>query len=268
MLTFTVMAYQAVRGWEDDYTSSIDELSSQIRELKDLLGGPLKARAEAKMEDIDKRITNLKELRRSYNFELKLVKEHDLRKDYQAVAVGLDKRRDDLMAEVAPLRERVMQNKAKGDEDLTFLSNGKVNMETQGRSNDQLLSGAATIQELTKASVARSQALIDNSKEVGKETNVQLKEQRQKLQEIDAEAQSIHARLEKSRDLIATFGRRIAGDRIIQIFCAINIVILLVFIFYIIATGRELKSLFMADDDETMAPSTAPTLPPARRFRG
>ena len=134
------MAYQAVRGWEDDYTSSIDDLSTQIRDLKELLGGPLKARAEAKLKDIDKKITHLKELRRSYNFELKLVKEHDLRKDYQAVAVGLDKRRDDLVAELSPLRERVMQNMAKGDEDLTFLANGKVNMETQGRSNDQLLS--------------------------------------------------------------------------------------------------------------------------------
>ena len=261
------MAYQAVRGWEDDYTSSIDDLSTQIRELKELLGGPLKARAETKLKEIERKVTNLKELRRSYNFELKLVKEHDLRKDYQAVATGLDKRRDDLVTELAPLRERVMQNKAKGDEDLTFLANGKVNMETQGRDNDQLLSGASTIQELTKASVARSQALIDNSKEVGKETNAQLKQQRQKLQEIDAEAQSIHARLEKSRQLISTFGRRIAGDRIIQIFCAINIIILLVFIFYIMATGKALETLFMGDDEAspTMAPTDAPS---ARRFRG
>ena len=90
-------------------------------------------------------------------------------------------------------------------------------------------------------------------------------EQRQKLQEIDAEAQSIHARLEKSRELIATFGRRIAGDRIIQIFCAINIVILLVFIFYIVTTGKELKTLFMTDDEETAEPTLAPSLAPSSR---
>ena len=244
-----IMSYQAVRGWEDDYTENIDSLSSLIHELQELLNGPLKARAEAKLKEADRMLTNLKELRRNYNFELKLVKEHDLRKDYQAVAQGLDQRRDDLVAKLQPLRERVEKNKERGDEDLTFLSNGKVNTDTHGRSNDQLLSGAATIQELTKASVARSQALIDNSKEVGKETNQQLKEQRAKLTEIDAEAQSIHARLEKSRELISTFGRRIAGDRIIQIFCAINIIILLVFIFYIFATGKSIDTLFMGDEE-------------------
>ena len=62
-------------------------------------------------------------------------------------------------------------------------------------------------------------------------------------------------------------GRRIAGDRIIQIFCAINSIIQLVFIFYIMVTGKALETLFMGDDDEspTMAPTDAPS---ARRFRG
>ena len=183
------------------------------------------------------------------------MKENDLRKDYQAVATGLDKRRDDLVTELAPLRERVMQNKAKGDEDLTFLANGKVNMETQGRNNDQLLSGASTIQELTKASVARSQALIDNSKEVGKETNAQLKEQRQKLQEIDAEAQSIHARLEKSSSSFPRLDGASPGwdhPNLLRL----DIIILLVFIFSIMVAGKALETLFMGDDDAS--PAMAP----------
>jgi chromosome segregation ATPase len=259
------MAYKAVRGCEEEYTLGIDEFGSLVSELKELLTGPLKARAEMKLKEVDDKIVVLKSARKSYNFELKLIKDRDERKSYDEVAQALDQRRDDLIGEVETLRRKVAQNQSRGDADKTFLDNGKINNETAGRSNDQLLSGAATIQELTKQSVARSRALMDNSKEIGGETNQQLVEQRQRLASIHKEAEGINAKLERSRQLIDEFARRIAGDRMIQIFCTINIIILLIFIFYVLATGKRVETLFEAD---TMAPTQAPTPNPtaARRF--
>ena len=263
-----MMTYKAIRGCEEEYTLGIDEFSSLITELRELLTGPLKARAETKLKEVDDKLMVLKGVRKSYNFELKLIKDRDERKAYDEVAQALDKRRDDLISEVEALRKKVEQNQSGGDADKTFLDNGKINNETAGRSNDQLLSGAATIQELTKQSVARSRALMDNSKELGVETNQQLVEQRQRLASIHKEAEGINAKLERSRQLIDEFARRIAGDRMIQIFCAINIIILLIFIFYVLATGKRIETLFETD---TVAPTLSPThgptpVPTARRF--
>ena len=254
------MTYRAIRGCEEEYTVCLDEFSSLIEELKELLSGPLKARAEGKLKQLDDKVSILKGIRKSYNFELKLIKDRDEREQYNDTANALDRRRDDLIATVAPLRAQIDKNKAAGDEDKTFLDNGRINTDTAGRSNDQLLSGASTIQEMTQASVARSRALIENSKEIGAETNTQLLDQRQRLAKIDKEAEGIQAKLERSRQLIEEFARRIAGDRAIQIFCAINIIILLVFIFYVIATGKRVETLFEADTEE---PTAAPSFSPA-----
>jgi hypothetical protein len=253
------MAYRAIKGYEVDYSNSIGDLTTIIYELGDILKGPLKAKAEAKLKEADGVLSSMKDLRKSYNFELKLIKDHDERKKFQEAANDLDAQKEDLIKQLEPLKQAVALNKAGGDSDLTFLENGKINTDTAGRSNDQLLSGAATIQEMTKASVARSKALIDNSKEIGAETGTQLKEQRERLASIDQEAESINARLEKSRLLITQFGSRIAGDRLIQIFCAINIVILLAFIVYVVATGKPVGSLFVDTDAPTATPTVAPT---------
>jgi len=128
----------------------------------------------------------------------------------------------------------------------------------EGKTNEDLLTGASQLQDKTFESLTRTKQMIEASKEVGAATIEELRRQRDQMIDIEKEVDQIDTNLIRAGRLITNFSRRMATDRIIQGFSCINILVLLGLILYVAITK---KSLSATNDDTNSA-----TLAPARRF--
>eukprot|EP01035_Chromulina_nebulosa_P018403 gene18403-24105_t len=111
---------------------------------------------------------------------------------------------------------------------------------TDGKDNDSLLEGASFLQDKTAESLVRSKQLIENSKEVGATTIDELKRQREQIKEIEVQVDAIESSIVRAERLMMNFTRRMATDKLIQGFAAINIVVMLGLILYVAISGKSL----------------------------
>jgi len=130
----------------------------------------------------------------------------------------------------------------------------------EGKTNEDLLTGASKIQDQTMESLTRTKQMIEASKEVGSATIEELRRQRDQMIDIEKEVDQIDTNLIRAGRLITNFSRRMATDRIIQGFSCINILVMLGLILYVAITKKSLSA--NSDSNGT----NAATLAPARRF--
>jgi len=127
----------------------------------------------------------------------------------------------------------------------------------KGKGNDTLLDGANKIQDLTMASVNRTAAMIAESQELGQSTIENLKDQAAQIADINTEITVIDSNLKRAEKLITSFTRRMATDKIIQGFAALNIVVMIVLIGYVLITGKSLGG-GDSEDADTVGPVLTP----------
>ena len=105
---------------------------------------------------------------------------------------------------------------------------------TEGRDNDDLLGATNTIQEKTFESTGRINSKIEDAKLVGAGTLETLQVQKEQLQGITNEVDSLETRVEKAKRLVMGFTKKIANDRFIQFFAFVNCVLIITIILYVI----------------------------------
>ena len=130
----------------------------------------------------------------------------------------------------------------------------------EGKTNEDLLTGASKIQDQTMESLSRTKQMIEASKEVGSATIEELRRQRDQMIDIEKEVDQIDTNLIRAGRLITNFSRRMATDKIIQGFSCINILVLLGLILYVAITKKSLTASNSNED------ASSATLAPARRF--
>ena len=130
----------------------------------------------------------------------------------------------------------------------------------EGKTNEDLLTGASKIQDQTMESLTRTKQMIEASKEVGSATIEELRRQRDQMIDIEKEVDQIDTNLIRAGRLITNFSRRMATDRIIQGFSCINILVMLGLILYVAITKKSLSASSNSNGTNTA------TLAPARRF--
>jgi hypothetical protein len=106
--------------------------------------------------------------------------------------------------------------------------------------------------------------MIQASKEVGTATVEQLKGQREQIIEIEREVDQMDSNLVRAEKLVFNFTRRMATDRIIQVFATINVVVLLGLILYVAGSGRSLSNIGKTGGSSGPDVSSAPTRTPTR----
>ena len=106
------------------------------------------------ISDCDSKVSRIKEVKKSFGLELRLIKDKSLRVDYEAKAKEYDTKYNEIFISYQDAKNKFMkQDLVKG---AGGNSSGRSNP-TEGKSNDELLLGAAKIQEKTFESLARTQ---------------------------------------------------------------------------------------------------------------
>lgn len=213
----------------EQYTSLVDNLAS----VSESFNSKLIVDAISPCEEKQRR---LKDIKKSYGLELRLVKDQIAKIQYTAYGKTYDEC-------VVALNTKLGELKARFEKRALFQSTGKDNiLNVEGKTNDQLLQGANILQDKTLESIGRTAQLIEHSKEVGTATNETLLQQRQQMKDIEEEVDNIESKMVRADKLILDFTRRMATDKIIQAFSALNIVVMLGLILYVAISGRSLTA--------------------------
>ncbi len=167
---------------------------------------------------------------------MRLVKDKAKKAEFEQKAKGID---EDFNAAVKDLSQLRIQSSQKEREKLTL---GANKFTTEGKNNDDLLGEASKIQDDTAASLGRTRALVEASKEIGTATLEVLVSQREQIADVTEEVDNINSSLSRAEKLVTNFGRRLASDRILQVFTFINLVLIIAVVAYTVTHRKALAA--------------------------
>ncbi len=246
--------------WLDEYQRETGALTSSIDYLHALPEKIDPKVLSKSVNECEMKVNRLKEVKKAFNLEIRLVKDRNAKQEIEGKFREIDER-------VVELLKRY--GEAKGKYNKVSLMQGSKNIyDVEGKSGDELLAGARVIQDKTFESLGRTRNLIEESKAVGSATLDQLRSQREQMNEIEKEIDVMDSNLARAEKLIVSFTKRMATDKIIQGFAAINICVLLGLIIYVAVTGKSL-TIDQTDDgvpalgaQPTPSPTALPTYLP------
>lgn len=134
---------------------------------------------------------------------------------------------------------------------------------TAGKTNDELLAAANTLQDQSFESLARTKNLMESSIAVGTDTIEELRKQRDQIKDIENDVDNLGGTLVRAEKLLLEFTRRLATDRIIQGFAFLNVVVMLALLLYLAISGKALGAINRTAAYFTAAPSPIPTSMPS-----
>lgn len=253
--------------WYDEYKKEVDQFRILIDRLKALVESSNIKAVEGSIKDCDLKAMRAREVKKSFGLELRLVRDKALRADYEIKMKELDSTLNDLSRAL---------NKIKADNSKSTLfgetTNPTFEYSTEGKDNEALLGEAHHVQDLTFESLARTRNMIQASKEVGAATVETLKNQKEQIIDIEQVVDEMDSNLVRAEKLVFNFTRRMATDRIIQLFAVVNIVVLLGLILYVAGSGKSLSSIGKSSgggssssgtQTPTMTPTVAPSFAPS-----
>jgi hypothetical protein len=257
------MSTSDLNYWYDEYAKEEQQFKGLVEKLKNIATSSNIKAIENAAKECEVKSLRVKEVKKSFGLELKLIRDRAIRKDYEEKCNAIDEDFDIQFKEFTRLKSSNQRQDLFSTSNTTSTTNP---YSTEGKNNDQLLNEAHRIQDLTFESLTRTKNMIEASKEIGSATVEQLRTQRDQIIEIEKEVDALDSNLVRAEKLIVNFTRRMATDRIIQLFTAINIVVLLGLILYVVISGRSLsassKSSGGLGPGATSRPSISPTMAP------
>jgi SNARE protein len=198
-------------------------LTEEIEGIQSILDGvpslsSAMERASA-MEEADGRLRGATGTKRSFKMEIRLVQDINERRRLEGRLQKMDQELRTLKADLKALQ-------ADENRGQLFVGGGGGGGEdgemdpTMAGSN--MLNEAKALQDKTQDSLVNTRNMIAASKEVGVSTLEELQRQREVINNIDRETDRLEDNLARAEALMKQFGKRMAGDKFIQVFALIN----------------------------------------------
>jgi hypothetical protein len=244
-----------IQFWFGEYEKEVEAFEELIDHLQETSRGK-KPKAIAKsIAECEEKSIKLRDVKKSMGLELRQVTDKGVRAEYDSMIKSLDDKVTILSKDLKMVKTQ--QEKS----ELFQEKSGKMEFGTEGKGNDELLQDTNVIQDKTMESLARTRELIEASKEVGAATVDELRRQKEQIRDIEAEVDVIDSNLKRAERMLFNFARRMATDRIIQGFAALNIVVMLGLVLYIAISGKSLTAKLVSGGgpSSTSSPTTQPT---------
>ena len=139
--------------WKEEYEREVAHLSSLVSKTSSLVSSSNAKVIGAAAAECDAKVARLREVKKSFGLELRLVKDRTAKAEYDALAKALDEKVNTLgnelkQARTSQSRLELMQGSKNGGESAVeaLFANPYA---TDGKTNDDLLSGANLLQDKT-----------------------------------------------------------------------------------------------------------------------
>lgn len=249
-----------IEFWLSEYTKEVDALASLAVNVKSLANSGNAKATTTTLSECEAKITKIKEVKKSFGLELRLVKDRGQKSEFDIKAKALDDRANEYTKIIKDVKHLQQKADLVGGSGATAGGNP---YDTKGKTNDDLLQASNQVQDLTVESLVRTAAMIEASKDVGEQTLEEMRRQKEQITNIEAEVQVIDSNLQRAEKLIVNFGRRMATDKLIQGFATLNILIMLGLILYVAISGKSLSAASTTPTYDgpplTSAPTPTPT---------
>lgn len=243
--------------WFDEYVKEVQQLNEHVTKFKQAIDSSNQKLIDLLLKDCEAKSIRVKEVRKSFTLEIKLARDKTLRAEFETRIKEYDEKANEYTKEFNILKAKTNKNSLFGDAIPTFSAS------TEGKTNDSLLADTHKVQDMTFESLARTRNMIEASKEIGTATVQQLVEQKEQIKSIEQDIDAMDSNLVRAEKLVGNFARRMATDRLIQLFAAVNIVVLLGLILYVAGSGNSLSpSHSGGGSDGTSSPTLIPTRAP------
>lgn len=234
---FSFYHWKILQNFKEDIEYWDDSLTDEINTIRSLLNSVHSKRSHTErsaiLSSVEKKIASTAGMKRALQVEIRLVSDPDVRRRYENRLV----RHKEALSAVGSDLKALRANEHKGQLFVGASQVGPapsaddVNPEKAG---DIALKEANVLQDRTAESLANTKRMIEESKEVGRETTEELQRQTQTIADIYEEALRTENRLVRAKKLIKIFGRRMMMDKLIQIFALVNICLLVGVVFFLI----------------------------------
>mmetsp|Transcript_19454 Transcript_19454/g.25113 ORF Transcript_19454/g.25113 Transcript_19454/m.25113 type:complete len:236 (+) Transcript_19454:177-884(+) len=217
--------------WDNTLTKSVEELKREVEEL----GGAActdASDAHQKLAECDRKVAQIKKAKNSYLSECRILEDPAEEIHYKTKLRHMDE-------QVIAAQER-MAHFRRDLESQELLADHRAE-NNEASNNDEYLSKIEGKLDDIKESYQRDEVYLEEIKVVGSEAVTKLRGQREQIIEITEKTQEIDNLLHRADILIRNFGRRMATDRLIQIFAMINILLLVGVVIYAIVSGANLS---------------------------
>ncbi|CAB1117225.1 unnamed protein product [Ectocarpus sp. CCAP 1310/34] len=238
------MASGDVKYWDTSYGKTLDQLDGFIATME---SGSGDAREDA-MSEASRSLKRLAGMRRSYNLEIKLIKDPNMKAHY-----NLEKSQKD--SRYATLQSRFDAAKASGDSTRDELFGGRRDVESgeaQGKSAEAKLTEADQYQDKTEAAYKNMIGVLQETEATADNTAVELTNQREQLARITEDVTEIDSLLTRADRLVKVFSKRMMTDKFIQCFGCLNVSAMVAIIVYVVVQQVELPG---GDDNDVPDPA-------------
>lgn len=219
--------------WDRKLSGLVDELKNEV----ELLGGGTMGVQELKtrLNDCENKVEEIRRGKQNYLTEVRMLEDHLEQQHYKTKLNHLDEQTQAAQERMAQARREVERRQ------LLEGAEARAQRNPNARAgNDQLLDQAEQKLGEIKESYQRDEILLEEIKVVGGDAVTKLRGQREQINEITEKADEIESQLKRADILVRNFARRMATDRVIQVFALINGLILLGIVIYVIVTGANL----------------------------
>ena len=228
---------QDIEYFKGKYADSLDEVETLVSPLR--RGEVPPDDVSARLADVDAALKTAAGVKKSYSLELRLLRDRAVRAKYETALTEFNAKCEQLEADAQTARTA----HAAAQDRAALLAGGSGaaaadGVRPVGKTNDQYLAAANSVQDQTDASIEHTLGMIEASKEVGNATLEELARQREQIASVGDEVSKIEDNLTRADRLIRTFGKRMATDKCIQVFTIINVIMVVVIVAYAIVTKR------------------------------
>lgn len=162
-----------IEYWQNEYQKQLNELKQLIIECNQIINTTfVSSTIEQKIQQCDNKVIEIKETKKSFQLELRMIKDRLTRNEYDKISKQNEN-------EYKLQQQLLSDAKAKYTKSELFNENrGNTNInhfDVKGKGNDELLKEADSLQDKTLESLNRTRQMIENSKEVGTSTIEQLR---------------------------------------------------------------------------------------------
>eukprot|EP00752_Nemacystus_decipiens_P009607 g8584.t1 len=226
------MATGDVKYWDNSYGKTLDDLENYVGTVE---SGDGDGRDSA-ISEATNSLKRLAGMRRSYNLEIKLLKDPASKAHY-----NMEKSQKD--ARLTTLQARFEAAKTSGQSKRDELFGGRRDVESGGateRSAEAKLDEADQYQDKTEEAYKNMIGVLKETEATADGTAVELTNQREQLGRITEDAIEIDSMLTRADRLVKVFSKRMMTDKFIQCFGCLNVSAMVAIIVYVIVNNVDL----------------------------
>ncbi|CAM9308534.1 unnamed protein product [Phaeothamnion confervicola] len=240
-----------IKYWDTSYGKALDEWEDAIA-AGEKLSGEERQRKLGEAKAMKSRLDGMK---RSYNLEIKLMRDAAQKATYNAEKASKDLRLEELSVRLTTAQASTGQKQELFGKKRAAQGKGGGAEPLRQPTADEKLDEATRVQDATESAYGRIISVLVETEDVAGNTAQELRNQRDQINDITETVMEVESSLKRADRLVKVFSKRMMTDKFIQLFGCLNVCLLVGIIVYVV-----IKQVGLPGSSTSTPPNPASTV--------